>query len=217
MPSRFQTIVSPGWILAIWFATAAGTAKAAITVRVESPTLAEGASPVAGFVDVYFEIGGPDHPRMAGYQIRIDLLPNDGRIQLGSPLRTNASLPARTPVFPTDPHDAGSDAGKIMATDLALTGDFEVHDQDGLIRIPFMVAAHAVGEFGLLLNQRDTAFSNDLGEPIGYTPIDGRITILAVPEPDSVTLGAMVGLALVASRPRRRFPLRTWLARGWCS
>ncbi len=165
---------------------------------------------VDGFLDVYFQVTG-SNPGVAGYQLRLDLTPARSGVTLGKPVATDGSAPIRPALFPTAPTDLGSTASRIQVTDFLASGDKQINDGDGLVRVPFEVAPNTSGDFWLNINMGDTLLSDAGGNPIPFGALHGLISVTAVPEPASwaLLLGLLAAIGSAAIHHRCRGAGRT--------
>jgi hypothetical protein len=186
-------------------AMSAGPARAAIVMTVESKAVgSDPANTANGFFDVFFNVSG-ENPAVAGYQLRLDLSPPNAGVSLGTPVSTNTGDPVRTPLFSTAPVDLGSTPGRIQVTDYLPTGAKTISNLDGLVRIPFTVAANTAGAFDLTINTSQTALSDSAGGPIAFQTVNGRLSVEPIPEPTALVLLLIaimpIGMQILKRRP----------------
>jgi hypothetical protein len=179
--------------------TCAGTAEGAIEMVAESKSIqSDLTTPLSSFFDVFFNVTG-DNPAVAGYQLRLDLVPPDGGVAFSAPISTSATPPMRLPLFPTPPTDLGSTASRIQVTDFLATGANPIANLSGLVRVPFTVAPNTAGMFSLNIHPTETALSDANGSPIAFQIINGTLSVVPIPEPSALLL-ACAGLAMLALR-----------------
>lgn len=161
-----------GWLCAV--------ARAELVVRVESPqavSLLSGATSTAA--DVYLQVTGVN-PSLAGYQVRLDLVPAPGGgVTLNPPIRTFVSPPIRPALFDSSPADLGSTQSRILATDFLTDGAKIAADNDGLFRIPIAIQSNISGRFGLVLHAQETVLADGSGNSAPFSLVSGQLLVSA--------------------------------------
>lgn len=190
----------------------ASATRAAVSVAVQSETLPFGTT--NGFFDVFVQVTGTGNASLAGWQAMVDLNTSAGQptgMSLGTPTVTDVTPSSRTMALGTDSNFTTPNgvllntSSEVSATQFLLSGSepLDSENGDGLMRVPFTLAAGSHGTFLLSLSTdttTGTVLSDPQGGPISYTPVNGSITV--VPEPTGLSLLVLTSFGL--ARRRRR-------------
>jgi hypothetical protein len=183
----------------------ASISQAAVEVVVQSESIAASATnPTTGFFDVYVDVTSTGNPSLLGWQAKVIAdAGNPSGLTLNPPATiTDGGVSPRTMLLGDanfhSPNGAEVDtsshvSGTQFASNSAVPLDGTV--DEGLMRVPFTLAAGAHGTFTIDLdvNGSDAAgtlLADGNGDPIPFTAINGVLTV-TVPEPASMSLMAM--------------------------
>jgi hypothetical protein len=178
----------------------AASARAALTLNVESIVLAPGET---GFVEIFFnELPPAANENLVAYSVGLDLIGPPGVTFGPAPLLREPT--EHTFVFaPGTPiDDTGSGPTRIRSSAAILTAPENIVDGEGVLRVPITMARDAppgIRQIVFNLTGGLTEFSDDIGNVIEFVPVNGRI---GIPEPSGACLAASVGLLALARRRR---------------
>lgn len=175
------------------------TSVAELILHVGDVTTVEGQT---GFVDVFFEVTSGT-PRLAGYQIELELSGPTSNVQLqelGEAARAvfPGQVAETTTGRPSLPGFTAAANDFIFPSADNPLGENLIEDGAGMVRVLFATDLGSAGVYNVIIDRDPlhTNLSDGLASPI---PIDGFAdgTITVVPEPSSRSLLVGIGLAIV--------------------
>jgi hypothetical protein len=180
----------------------ASLSQAAVSVTVQSETIAGSTTTATtGFFDVFLGVTGTGNAIIQGQQVAVDLNTSAGQptgLSFGTPTPTDASSPTRPMALGSDTNFGVNTATTTRVFEdqfVATAVSLDNLNNDGLVRVPFTIAAGASGVFQVALdtdpNTGTVLTASNLSE-VPFTPINGTITVtLPTPEPASMSLLAL--------------------------
>jgi hypothetical protein len=181
----------------------ASLSQAAVSVNVQSEIIVGSSTTVTtGFADVFLGISGTGNGTLQTFDAGVNLDTSAGQptgLSFGTPTLTDVGTPPRTPVLGDSGFGvAESTASRILidqSVSQASAVNLDGANNEGLVRIPFTIAAGTVGVFHVNLDTDEntgTILVTPNSDVIPYTANNGTITVtLPLPEPASISLLAL--------------------------
>ena len=172
-------------------------ASAALTLTIPRVDVRPGDS---GALEVFFtETGGTPDENLVAYSVGLNMGGQPGVSFIPPPVAPTGRpfvFPAGTPV-----DDTGSNASRVRSLSALPSGDADITNGAGVLRIPFTVAqGAALGERPVTFELQGglTEFSDDIGGIIEFTPVNGAINV--IPEPAALGLLGIGGVLFLRRR-----------------